>query len=67
MYSSLPSLVKNLENKNSQVASKYIECASIVGGPVAAMVNMSITAGELITYSREIIEYKVMDLYGSCN
>ncbi len=54
MYSSLPSLVKNLESKNSQVASKYIDCAAIVGGPVAAIVNRSITAGELITYKSAV-------------
>lgn len=43
--SSLPSLVKNLENKESDVTKKYMSYASIVGGTVAAAVGTSVTTG----------------------
>ena len=43
--SSLPSLVKNLENKESDVTKKYMSYASIVGGTVAAAVGTSVTIG----------------------
>lgn len=45
--SSLPSLVKNLESKDSLVATKYINCATVVGGAVATAVGTSITTGIL--------------------
>ena len=44
---SLPSLVRNLESKDSTVATKYINCASIVGGTVATAVGTSVTTGIL--------------------
>lgn len=44
---SLPSLVRNLESKDSAVTTKYINCASIVGGTVAATVGSSVTTGIL--------------------
>lgn len=43
--SSLPSLVKNLENKESDVTKKYMSYASIVEGTVAAAVGTSVTTG----------------------
>lgn len=43
----LPSLVGNLENKDSAVAAKYISCASILGGSVASAVGTSISTSLL--------------------
>lgn len=45
--SSLPSLVKNLENQESEVVKKYTNFATIAGGTVATVVGASITVGML--------------------
>jgi len=46
-YSNLPALVKNLEDKDSNVSRIYIEGAKRLGGSVAAAVGASITAAIL--------------------
>ena len=45
--SKLPTLVRNLENKDSAVALTYIKGASIMGGSVASTVGSSILTGIL--------------------
>ncbi len=43
----LPSLVRNLENKNSVVSQTYINTAAIVGGAVASTVGASIASSAM--------------------